>query len=135
MASTTQLRTSSVLLIVCLAFSSSGQGQARHTNAQPPASWNFAVSGDSRNCGNVIMPSIAAGAKKNDAAFYWHLGDLRATYAPDQDYKAEPQHRDHPVDRAEYLTQEWPDFIQNQVASFQPLPFFIGIGNHETVKP
>src|SRR5260370_23484900 len=29
--------------------------------------WNFAVSGDSRNCGDVVMPAIAAGAKKNDA--------------------------------------------------------------------
>ena len=27
--------------------------------------WKFAVSGDSRNCGNVIMPSIAASAAEN----------------------------------------------------------------------
>ncbi|MGE5322420.1 MAG: hypothetical protein ACM3SW_06140 [Actinomycetota bacterium] len=135
MVSTAKLRSSSLLLFVCLAFSASGQGQNRHASQQLPPSWNFAVSGDSRNCGNVIMPSIADGAKRNHAAFYWHLGDLRATYAPDQDYKAEPQHRGHPVDRAEYLSEEWPDFIQNQVTPFQPIPFFIGIGNHETVKP
>lgn len=129
------LRSSSVLLFASLALSAWGHGQKRHASPQPPASWNYAVSGDSRNCGNVIMPSIAAGAKKNGAAFYWHLGDLRATYGPDEDYKAEPQHRGHPVDKAEYLSEEWPDFLQNQVTPFQPLPFFIGIGNHETVRP
>ena len=31
--------------------------------AQPPAngSWKFAVSGDSRNCGDIVMPAIASG--------------------------------------------------------------------------
>jgi Calcineurin-like phosphoesterase len=82
-----------------------------------------------------VMPSIAAGAKKAGAAFYWHLGDLRATYAPDEDYKAEPEHRGQPVDQSTYLANEWNDFIQNQVAPFDPIPFFVGIGNHEIVSP
>src|SRR5437868_1300175 len=47
--------------------------------------FKFAVSGDSRNCGDVIMPPIAAGAAKDGAQFYWHLGDLRAIYDFDQD--------------------------------------------------
>src|SRR5437868_9157417 len=47
--------------------------------------FKFAVSGDSRNCGDVIMPAIAAGAAKDGAQFYWHLGDLRAIYDFDQD--------------------------------------------------
>lgn len=81
------------------------------------------------------MPFIAAGAKKNGAAFYWHLGDLRATHEPDEDYKAEPEHRGRPLDKTSYLSSEWDDFIQNQIAPFDPLPFFVGIGNHETVKP
>jgi len=38
------------------------------------ASWCPA---NSRNCGDVVMPGIAETAKKNHAAFYWHLGDLR----------------------------------------------------------
>jgi len=25
--------------------------------------WRFAVSGDSRNCGDIVMPAIAAGVK------------------------------------------------------------------------
>lgn len=98
-------------------------------------SWNFAVSGDSRNCGDVIMPSIAAGAKKARATFYWHLGDLRATYAPDEDYQNEPAHRGQPPNRNAYLEDEWTDFIQHQLTPFDPLPFFLGIGNHETVSP
>lgn len=81
------------------------------------------------------MPAIAAGAKKNGAAFYWHLGDLRATYDVDEDYKAEPEHRGHTVDKSAYLGDEWEDFIRNQIAPFDPLPFFVGIGNHETVRP
>src|SRR5882762_9920398 len=34
--------------------------------------WRFVVSGDSRNCGDVVMPGIAETAKKNQAVFYWH---------------------------------------------------------------
>ena len=125
------IRVHKLLLIACMAFFITAQGQ----NKQATASWNFAVSGDSRNCGNVIMPAIAAGAKNNDAAFYWHLGDLRATYGPDEDYKSEPQHRGHVVDKQAYLNDEWPDFIRNQITPFAPLPFFVGIGNHEMVQP
>ena len=51
--------------------------------ADSAPSWSFAVSGDSRNCGDVVMPAIAADALKHNAAFYWHLGDLRAIYGPD----------------------------------------------------
>jgi len=49
--------------------------------------WNFAVSGDSRNCGDVVMPAIAEGVKGDHAEFYWHLGDYRAIYNFDEDYK------------------------------------------------
>jgi hypothetical protein len=100
------------------------------------STWRFAVSGDSRNCGNVVMPSIAAGAKKNGAVFYWHLGDLRATAEPDEDYKAEPEHRrDIVINKNEYLADEWNDFIRSQITPFDPLPLFLGIGNHEVVSP
>lgn len=105
------------------------------TGANQHPAWNFAVSGDSRNCGNVVMPAIAAGAKKDRATFYWHLGDLRAIYGPDEDYKAEPEHRGQPVSMDSYLNDAWPDFIQSQIAPFDRLPFLIGIGNHETKSP
>jgi hypothetical protein len=44
--------------------------------------WYFAVSGDSRDCGDLIMPKIAQAIADNKqnapVEFYWHLGDLRA---------------------------------------------------------
>src|SRR3974390_800405 len=48
--------------------------------------WNFVVSGDSRNCGDLIIPAIAAGSAQSHPAFYWHVGDLRAIYEVDEDY-------------------------------------------------
>jgi hypothetical protein len=102
---------------------------------QSKADWNFAVSGDSRNCGDVVMPSIAAGAAKNKTAFYWHLGDLRAIYGIDEDYQHSPEHRGKPVEKDAYLKDAWDDFIQNQIGSFGSMPVFIGIGNHETTPP
>ena len=93
--------------------------------------WTFTVSGDSRNCGDVVMPSIALGTHQANAAFYWHLGDLRAVYDFDQDFKA--LHPDTTV--IKYTTGAWDDFIQNQAEAFEPTPFFLGIGNHEAIPP
>jgi hypothetical protein len=108
---------------------------AQNTSSPANAEWKFVVSGDSRNCGNVIMPSIAAAAIKNHAAFYWHLGDLRATYGPDEDYQHEPEHRGRIIEKETYEQEEWDDFINNQVTPFGSIPVFIGIGNHETIAP
>jgi hypothetical protein len=97
--------------------------------------WNFAVSGDSRNCGNVVMPAIAAGAEQHHAAFYWHLGDLRAIFPADEDYLHEPEHRGQAGDMNQYVNAAWDDFIQNQLSFFGQTPVYVGIGNHETIKP
>jgi Calcineurin-like phosphoesterase len=97
--------------------------------------WKFAVSGDSRNCGDVVMPAIAAGVKQKGAAFYWHLGDLRWISSVDQDIAHQPEHLARPLTRAEYLDMAWNDFIQNQMAAFGSVPFYLGIGNHETIAP
>ena len=95
------------------------------------ASWNFVVAGDSRNCGDVVMPSIAAAAHQQHAAFYWHLGDLRAITGMDEDYRVL-----HPgASMGQYLTEAWGDFKERQIAPFAPTPFFLGIGNHETAAP
>src|SRR5436305_849696 len=102
---------------------------------QNTSDWNFAVSGDSRNCGDVVMPSIAASAIKNEAAFYWHLGDLRAIYGVDEDYQNSPEHRGKAIQKDEYLKDAWDDFIQNQIGAFGSVPVFVGIGNHETTPP
>src|SRR3977135_3067672 len=97
--------------------------------------WHFLASGDSRNCGDVVMPGIAETAKKNQAAFYWHLGDLRLTTGFDEDIQHQPEHIKKQLSVAEYETVEWPDFIDSQIAPFGSIPFFVGIGNHETVQP
>ncbi len=114
---------------------STASGNNDKSDKKDKSEWSFVVSGDSRNCGNVVMPAIAAGVKKNGAAFYWHLGDLRAIYTTDEDYQNEPEHRGNPVDRDAYLKDAWDDFIQNQLAAFGSTPVFVGIGNHETTKP
>ena len=99
------------------------------------ATWYFAVAGDSRNCGDVVMPAIAAGAARDHAAFYWHLGDLRKISNPDQDFMQLAKLRGKTPSREEYLSQAWKDFTQNQLTRFGPMSFFLGIGNHETVPP
>jgi hypothetical protein len=94
-------------------------------------SWHFVVSGDSRNCGDVVMPSIAAGARGHDATFYWHLGDWRAIYDFDEDFRTL-----HPrASIAEYLSTAWLDSERNQIEPFGSTPVFIGIGNHDNIAP
>ena len=102
-------------------------------HAQP--TWTFAVSGDSRNCGDIVMPAIAAGARHDQAAFYWHLGDLRAIYTFDQDFKQLATASGAPLLIIDYENRAWDDFIQNQIVPFGDMPFFLGIGNHETIPP
>src|SRR5215475_3906105 len=62
--------------------------------AQTPAAreWHFVVSGDSRNCGDVVMPAIAEAASRHQASFYLHLGDFRAIYDFDQDMRLPDKH-------------------------------------------
>lgn len=109
--------------------------QNTRQGAAPP--WTFVVSGDSRNCGNIVMPAIAAGARADHAAFYWHLGDLRAIYKMDEDYVLERRFRSifPPPGVTDYVHTAWTDFLQHQVVPFGDMPFFIGIGNHEIYVP
>ncbi|MCU1230872.1 MAG: hypothetical protein JWO97_3756 [Acidobacteria bacterium] len=99
--------------------------------AQEAKTWQFVVAGDSRNCGNVVMPLIAAGAKKANAAFYWHLGDFRALANFDEDLVEESKVAGKPLTILGYMRTAWPDFIRNEVEPFSPIPFFPAIGNHE----
>src|SRR5437764_14418316 len=109
--------------------------------AQTPSdgSWHFVVAGDSRNCGDVIMPAIAQAAKNNDAKFYRHLGDWRAIYTFDEDMvqaavMADPT---KPLQVQNYLLSAFRDAIDNQLKPFDKLgiPVYAGIGNHETIWP
>jgi hypothetical protein len=104
---------------------------------RPTRSWRFAVSGDSRNCGDIVMPAIAAGVHKSGAVFYWHLGDFRAIYRLDEDMSPPPELglQNKPLDTRTYLREAWPDFIAHQIAPFGSLPVYLLMGNHETVPP
>src|SRR5215470_3030733 len=102
----------------------------------PSGSWRFAVGGDSRNCGDVVMPSVAAGARADGARFYWHLGDYRVISDFDQDMVAARRARTgRPLTIAEYQKNAWDDFIENQLSPFGDMPVYLGIGNHELYAP
>src|ERR1700722_2830844 len=101
------------------------------SDSQGASVWHFAVSGDSRNCGDVVMPAIAQRVEQDGAAFYWHLGDYRAIYDFDQDFKSR-----HPNSTVlQYESSSWPDFIEQQLVPFGDLPVYLGLGNHETISP
>ncbi len=115
-----------VSFAICLAATLAAQA-----NQSSSGVWTFAVSGDSRNCGDIVMPAIAAGVLSDGATFYWHLGDFRAMSKIDEDYR-----RTHPqATMPQYLVDAWPDFIQHQLVPFGDLPVFLAIGNHELVAP
>jgi hypothetical protein len=114
---------SAILLIACLSATMSTKAQDAS-----PLNWRFAVSGDSRNCGDVVMPAIAKSVLEHKVEFYWHLGDYRLGYGIDEDM----QHSGNPpADLADYQKKAWDDFLSQQIAPFGSLPVHLGIGNHE----
>jgi hypothetical protein len=120
------LTLSVLALSACLAVFAGAQ-------AAPP-SWTFAVSGDSRNCGDFVVPAIAAKVKAEKDAFYWHLGDFRWMSAPDEDLVAMQPGWSNLL-HLDYQQHAWDDFLQYQMASFGSFPVFLGRGNHEAVRP
>ena len=87
-----------------------------HAQSSPAKStWSFAISGDSRNCGDFVMPAIAAHVKDEGDVLYWHLGDFRALYMIDEDMKAlEPNGAQ--LGKEDYLNRAWDDFRVHQLA-------------------
>jgi hypothetical protein len=134
-------------ILSAVGFSGSGEAQSsqvpeRATQkpdivapALPPGSWRFIVSGDSRNCGDIVMPAIAAHSAKFAPTFYWHLGDLRAIYKVDEDMAFEATTRGQVLSCEVYERRAWSDFVENQIAAFGSVPFYVGIGNHELIPP
>jgi hypothetical protein len=120
-------------------------GPAYSQEPAPAGDWYFAVSGDSRDCGDLIMPKIARDIEDHraitPAEFYWHLGDFRRMYSPDCDIvkrthpdwdcSTRPESELGPGEMNQYLDTAWDDFIEHQVAPFEKTPVFLGIGNHE----
>jgi hypothetical protein len=122
-------------LIIIVSFALLAPAATPANDKKTPETWYFAVSGDSRNCGDVVMPAIAADALKHNITFYWHLGDLRWIAGPDQDFVEERVQQGKPTDLAIYLKLAWDDFIQNQIQPWGDVPVYLGIGNHETLAP
>ena len=118
-----------VMSFVAFVFSATARAQ------DSAVMMRFAVSGDSRNCGDVVMPGIAAKVTAQQAAFYWHLGDFRKISDYDEDMQHEPEHMAKPLTVSEYLRIAWSDFIENQLTPFGSTPVFLGVGNHEMVPP
>jgi len=105
------------------------------TEAQAASSpWSFAVSGDSRNCGDFVMPAIAASVKEENDSFYWHLGDFRWMSSTDQDMQALLP-TGNEMSHSEYQRRAWDDFLTHEMAAFGSFPVFLGRGNHENVSP
>ena len=134
------------IVTACLVILAVGHHQRRHELRRAGAggtgptvplagSWRFIVSGDSRNCGDVIMPAIAAHSAQFSPSFYWHLGDLRAIYKIDEDMAFAASNHGQELACADYHQRAWSDFIENQIMPFGHLPFYVGIGNHEVIKP
>lgn len=96
--------------------------------------FSFAVSGDSRNCGDVVVPAIARHV--GDAKFYWHLGDFRLMYDVDEDIVDRFQKEGKPTPEIhEYYDKiAWNDFLENQVRKFK-VPVYLLPGNHEMAYP
>lgn len=110
---------------------------AMHAQKQASRPWKFAVSGDSRNCGDIVMPAIARGVHASGARFYWHLGDFRAIYERDEDMSPPLSLGLHnkPLETLTYLQEAWPNFIAHQITPFGSLPIYLLMGNHEAIPP
>jgi Calcineurin-like phosphoesterase len=123
------MRRISLLVVLCSCLLAAQNRSSR--------SWKFAVSGDSRDCGDIVMPAIASSVHKSGATFYWHLGDFRAIYLVDEDMSPPVALGLHnlPLPTPAYLKEAWPDFIEHQIVPFGALPVYLMMGNHEVVAP
>jgi hypothetical protein len=110
----------------------------KHSKFIPPAqgTWRFAVSGGSGNCGDIVMPAIAAQAiEKFRPVFYWHLGDLRAISKIDEDMAGEVEKTGHSLSCEAYQKSAWLDFIDHEIVPFGTTRVYLGIGNQEIIPP
>jgi len=81
------------------------------------------------------MPAIAAGALRDHAEFYWHLGDFRLIRGIDEDLEQLAKRNGQKPSLEDYEYWAWQDFLENQIEPFGNLPVYLGIGNHETTAP
>lgn len=123
-------RALALLLLLLLPAAFAGAQRKPAPAAPGGSAWSFAISGDARNCGDVVMPAIAADARRHGVAFYWHLGDERWMSDIDEDI-AHDRTRSAPPTLEQYRALAWQDFIDRQLHAWGDTPVFLGIGNHE----
>ena len=116
-----------LVLVLCAGCASGHFPLGRGPAVSGPV-WRFAVSGDSRNCGDVVMPAIATDALRHQIAFYWHLGDFRKGTDVDEDMHQQYQGA---LSLDDYRRDAWGDFLVHQITPFGLVPAYLGIGNHE----
>lgn len=124
-----------VLAIVPLVALLAAAQTERPAALAPDGSWRFIVSGDSRNCGDIVVPAIAAQSSLFTPSFYWHLGDLRAIYKIDEDIAFSRANEGSRMTCETYHRLTWQDFVTNQIGAFGNLPVYVGMGNHEVIQP
>jgi Calcineurin-like phosphoesterase len=129
-----RLLSQTVMCALFMALPTRGQTPASRPGASA-GSWKFAASGDSRNCGDVVMPAISVAVKKVGATFFWHLGDYRKMSGIDEDIEHQPEHLTKPLTMSEYRALAWNDFILSQLVPFGSFPVYLARGNHEMVPP
>jgi hypothetical protein len=84
-----------------------------------------------RGCRNACY---SRGGKRDNATFFWHLGNYRNIYQVDEDFQRLPEHP-NPVNNLEYYSEAWDDFIRNQLGPFGATPVFLTRGRHEAIPP
>jgi len=132
-----------VLLVMAVMFSyiasaqtgAGSKGTNRHKHEEAKSEWSFVVSGDSRNCGNVVVPAIAVGVQKIAPHFIGIWETCGPSIPPMRITRMSLSIVAIQWRRDAYLKDAWDDLIQNQLAVFGSTPVFVGIGNHETTPP
>ncbi len=114
------------------------QGAAAAAPAEPRAArWSFTVAGSSSDCGDLVMPAIAAAARRTQARFHWHLGESRNGTTPDRDFLMERRYQTTATapNRGDYQHLAIGDAIEHQFLPFGDLPLYIGLGGRDDLRP
>ncbi|WP_449425510.1 hypothetical protein [Rhodanobacter lindaniclasticus] len=106
-----RIQTLSVLMLALFAVTSHA---ASPQKAGTDGSWTFAVSGDSRNCGNIVMPAIAAGARHDERQLLLASGQTCEQILTRSTKTTRPRKRfggyPYPTSISDYLHTAWSRF-------------------------
>ena len=114
----------------CVDGSARGAGPG---STAAPSTWKFAVSGDSRNCGDIVD---AGHCRRRASKMAPPSTGTSAITAPST-CSTRITCRLNPDSAQTRIIKNaaWPDFINHQLKPFGSLPIFLAIGNHELIQP